>query len=124
MTVPAPVLVGLGGAVGALARYWVGELLADHPASDRFPAPTVAVNVLGTFLLGLLTFAGAGAEATLLVGTGACGAFTTFSSFAFETVRLADDGFVRAAARNAAGTLLLALAGVWIGAAVVAWLAG
>ena len=117
MTVPAPVLVGLGGAVGALARYWVGELLADHPASDRFPAPTVAVNVLGTFLLGLLTFAGAGAEATLLVGTGACGAFTTFSSFSVQTVDAWERGERGLAVGYSLGTLLaaaLALGAAWV----------
>ncbi len=117
LAAPAPVLVGLGGAVGAVARYGVGELLAHHTMADRFLAPTFAVNVLGTFVLGLLTFGGAGSEIVLLVGTGACGAFTTFSSFSMETVEVWARGERGLAASNAIGTLV----GAGI-ALVVAWL--
>jgi CrcB protein len=113
-----PLFVGLGGAAGAVCRHLVSERV------ERATLDTLVVNGLGSLLLGAVLAAPVGLSVELAVGVGFCGAFTTFSSFAFETVRLADDGFVRAAARNAAGTLLLALAGVWIGAAVVAWLAG
>ncbi|MFW5934462.1 MAG: fluoride efflux transporter CrcB [Halolamina sp.] len=112
---PAPILVGLGGGLGATLRYAVGEALADRDAS--FPASTLAVNTLGTFALGLLTFAGAGDDALLLFGTGTCGAFTTFSSFSVETVRAWADGDRALAAGYALGTLVLA--GVALG---IAWL--
>ncbi|WP_079233688.1 CrcB family protein [Halolamina sp. CBA1230] len=115
MIASAPILVGLGGAVGAVLRYAAGELLAD--ADAPFPASTLAVNTLGTFALGLLTFAGAGDEALLLLGTGTCGAFTTFSSFSVETVRAWEGGDRAVAAGYAGGTLVLA--GVALG---IAWL--
>nr|WP_054584638.1 CrcB family protein [Halolamina pelagica] len=112
---PAPILVGLGGALGAVLRYAVGEALAD--ADTAFSASTLAVNTLGTFALGLLTFAGAGDGTVLLLGTGTCGAFTTFSSFSVETVRTWESGDRTVAAGYALGTLVLA------GAALgIAWL--
>jgi len=117
VSVPAPLLVGVGGAAGAVARYLVGQLFASHPASERFPAATLTVNVLGTFLLGLLTFGGAGGEAMLLAGTGACGAFTTFSSFSVQTVDAWERGERGLAAGYALGTL--AAAAVALG---LAWL--
>ena len=112
---PTPLLVGLGGALGATLRYAVGELLTDLDAPAS--ASTLAVNTLGTFALGLLTFAGAGDEALLLLGTGTCGAFTTFSSFSVETVRTWESGRRALAVGYAGGTLVLA------GAALgLAWL--
>jgi len=99
---PPAHLVGVGGAVGAVLRYWVGRRVE----LEGFPAATVVVNVVGSFVLGLVTFLGAGEGATLLVGVGACGAFTTFSSFAFETVRLYETGRRGRALVNGLGNLL------------------
>jgi len=115
--IPAPLLVGLGGAVGAVARFTVGELVDSHPITQNLPSSTLVVNILGTFLLGLLTFGGAGSETMLLVGTGACGAFTTFSSFSVQTVDRWEGGEQVLALGYALGTL--ALAGVALG---IAWL--
>lgn len=81
-------LVGAGGMVGAVLRYLVGE----YVEVEGFPLGTLTVNVVGSFVLGLVTFLGAGDTVTLLVGTGACGSFTTFSSFSFDTVRLWETG--------------------------------
>ncbi|MDZ7701412.1 MAG: CrcB family protein [Halobacteriales archaeon] len=106
-------LVGLGGAAGAVLRYGVSRALAGR----AFPVATLAVNAVGSFALALVTFANAGDAVLLAVGTGACGSFTTFSSFAFETVRLWEGGDRRLAAVNALGNL--AAAGVGIG---LAWL--
>ena len=106
-------LVGLGGAVGAALRYAGGRVLSGH----RFPVATLAVNALGTFVLGLVAYGGAGGDLALAVGVGACGAFTTFSSFAFETVRLAEEGHRARAAANAVGNLVaagLALGLAWL----------
>jgi CrcB protein len=63
------------------------------------------VNVLGSFALAALTFAGAGDDATLLFGTGVCGAFTTFSSFSVDVVGLAENERFGAAAVHALGNL-------------------
>lgn len=105
-------LVGVGGTAGALGRHLVGARL------ERNRADTLAVNVLGSVLLGALVVAPVGESTALAVGTGFCGAFTTFSSFAFETVRLAELGHRREAALYAGGTLLAALAGVAVGGVV------
>lgn len=110
---PPWVLVGAGGAVGALLRYATTTRL-DVAA---FPYGTVAVNVLGSFVLGVLVFSGVGGDALLLAGVGACGSYTTFSSFAHDTVRLAETGRPGRGAVYAFGTLLAAL-----GAVGVAWL--
>ncbi|WP_267639186.1 fluoride efflux transporter CrcB [Haloarchaeobius amylolyticus] len=106
-------LVGVGGAFGAVLRHWVYTRLKRE--GDPVPRATLTVNVLGSFVLGLVTFAGAGGDVALFVGTGACGAFTTFSSFGFETVDRWDSGQRRAATSNAVGTLVLSLAAVAVG---------
>lgn len=113
MNVDPAHLVGTGGAVGALARYAVGELIDD----ERFPAATFTVNVVGSFVLALATFLGANEATLLFVGTGACGSFTTFSSFSVRTIRLWETGDRATAALNAAGTLVAAG-----GAVGLAWL--
>ncbi|WP_370516757.1 fluoride efflux transporter CrcB [Salarchaeum sp. JOR-1] len=117
MDVPPAHLVGAGGALGALARYYAGVLVPE----SEFPRSTLAVNVVGSFALGLLTFANASEPWLLLLGTGACGAFTTFSSFAYETVRLVERGHPRLAAANATLNLLGSFAAVgvaWAAASV------
>ena len=111
---PPAFLVGLGGALGALARYAVDVALGGGRRS------TFAVNVLGSVALGAIV-ASAPSDATLaLAGTGFCGAFTTFSTFAFETVRLFETGERRRALANAAVNLAGALAAVWVGSALAA----
>jgi CrcB protein len=104
------VLVGLGGVAGALARHLLGERI------DRRTGDTLAVNVAGSFLLGFLTAGPFGTTLTLALGVGFCGAFTTFSTFAFETVRLAEEGEVRRAVANGAANLVGALVAVGLGA--------
>lgn len=106
-------LVGIGGALGAILRTVVGEVIDI----DAYPASTFVVNVVGSFCLAALTAAGAGDNLTLLLGTGACGAFTTFSSFAVETVRLWETGERAVAVFNAAANLVgsgLAIALAWL----------
>ncbi|MFC6836670.1 fluoride efflux transporter CrcB [Halomarina ordinaria] len=101
-------LVGLGGVLGAVARYLVTEAVDV----EGLPLGTVLVNVLGSFVLGALTFAGAGDDLLLALGTGACGSFTTFSSFSVQTVELWAGGDRLRAFANAFGTLLAALGAV------------
>ena len=85
VTVEPAHLVGTGGAIGALCRHYVTSMVDI----EGFPLGTLTVNVVGSFVLGLVTFAGLGSDILFLVGTGACGSFTTFSSFSFDTVSTA-----------------------------------
>lgn len=106
--VAGPLAVGAGGVAGALARWYLSGMLGGGPRG------TLAVNVLGSFALGWLAAAGVSGDASLLAAVGFCGAFTTFSSFAVETVRLAEESPKRAAA-NAAANLVAALLAVGLG---------
>lgn len=110
-----PVLVGLGGAAGALFRYGVGRLVGDR----SFPWATLVVNALGSFVLGVVVVAGLDEGALLLLGVGFCGAFTTFSSFSVQTVALWERGHRGLAAVNAASNLVVSLVAFYGG-----WLIG
>ncbi|MFS0705034.1 fluoride efflux transporter CrcB [Cellulomonas sp. 179-A 9B4 NHS] len=118
-------LLALAGGLGAAARFVVDGLVRGQVRTS-FPWGTVLVNVSGSLLLGVLTGAAAagaiGPTALVVAGTGFCGGFTTFSTATVETVRLAQDGEVRRAMLNAAGTLAAcvaaAAAGVALGASL------
>jgi len=107
----AAVLVGLGGSVGAVGRHAVGLRVEGRRS-------VVAVNALGSLALGVLLAAPLGSAATLFAAVGFCGAFTTFSSFAVETVSAAADGDNRAAVEFAVANLAAALPAFLVGAAV------
>ena len=108
-------LVGAGGALGALARHWVYTRLS----SDRFPAATLTVNVVGSFVFAWAIFSGASESTVQLVGIGACGAFTTFSTFSVETLQLWERGDRRLAVLNASANLVLSLVGIGLAWAVL-----
>jgi CrcB protein len=118
--VPPAVLVGTGGAIGAMSRYAIGQWLLH----ERFPIGTLTVNVVGSFVLGLVTFAGLSTETVLFVGVGACGSFTTYSSFSFETVRLWETGDRLRASVYAFGTLGLCLVAAGTGMLCATLLSG
>jgi CrcB protein len=106
-------------AVGAPARYLLDRVVQDATGGE-FPWGTCAINISGSFLLGVLSGLGLyhafAADARLVLGTGFCGAYTTFSTFTFETVRLAERGRTAGALRNVVvntgGGLLAAAAGL------------
>jgi CrcB protein len=83
-------LVLLGGAVGAPVRY-LTDVSVQRLHGTVFPWGTWTVNVVGSFVLGVVAAAGPDWLVTL-AGTGFCGALTTFSTFGFETVRLVEEG--------------------------------
>ncbi|MFE5580586.1 fluoride efflux transporter CrcB [Kitasatospora sp. NPDC056531] len=120
-------LVVVGAMVGAPLRY-----LTDRAVQSRhdsvFPWGTFTVNVFGCLVLGLLAGAVAAGAASshvqLLVGTGFCGALTTYSTFSYETLRLAESGAVRYAVANVAGSLVAGLAAVYAGAELASALWG
>jgi len=111
-------LVGFGGVAGAVARHLVEATVVSELRD------TLAVNVLGSLLLGAVMAAPVGEGATLLVGVGFCGAFTTFSTFALETVLLADRGEGRQAAGFAVANLVGAVAAVLVGSFIAGTVAG
>ncbi len=111
-------LVALGAAVGAAAR-WLVDRSVQSRHTSVFPWGTFVVNVLGSLLLGVLLGARSAPDLVLVLGTGFCGGFTTFSTFSFETVVLAGEG--RAAV--ARGYVLASLA-AGLGAAYLGWWLG
>jgi len=115
-------LVVLGALVGAPLRY-LTDLFVQSKHDTVFPWGTLAVNAAGSLVLGVVAGAvSAGAPAWLgtLVGTGFCGALTTFSTFGFETLRLVEEGSLVEGLLNAGASLLVgfvACAGGWVLAA-------
>lgn len=99
------VLFVLGAGIGAPLRYVIDTEVTLR-AGGALPVGTLAVNVIGSTVLGALTALGnqgiGGDDLDLALGTALCGALTTFSTFAFETVRLLEDGRVRTAAATVA----------------------
>jgi CrcB protein len=113
----------LAAGIGAPARYLLDGWVQDHRAG-AFPWGTFAVNITGCLVLGTLTglalYHGVDATTRTIVGTGGLGAYTTFSTFSFETVRLAEEGAVDEALRNAVGTFVVGLAAAAAGLALTA----
>lgn len=114
-------LLALAGAVGAPARYVVDAWLDDR-FEGAFPWGTLAVNVAGSLLLGVLVGLDRTGELTgrayVVLGAGFCGSFTTFSTHAVESVRLGEDGALCLASVNVVGTLLTCLAAGALGIAL------
>ena len=112
-------LVGAGGFVGAVLRFWVSATTARWTLPSQFPWGTFIVNVAGCLLIGLLLgwMAGrAGLEQMRLVFiVGLLGSFTTFSTFGFESVRLLEQGRAGAFVVNVGGQLVLGLLAVAVG---------
>jgi CrcB protein len=111
-------LVALGAAIGAPLRF-----LTDRAVQARhdtvFPWGTFAVNVAGCLVLGVLTGAvtagAASSQVQLFVGTGLCGALTTYSTFSYETLRLVEDGAKLYAAVNVIASVVAGLGAVFVG---------
>ena len=87
------IYIAIGGAVGAVARYWVSRLFAAIFSGTLFPLATLIINVVGSFFLGLLFSYLLSHHVTekawqLFLTTGLLGGFTTFSAFSVETIRL------------------------------------
>ncbi|HTE50254.1 MAG TPA: fluoride efflux transporter CrcB [Kofleriaceae bacterium] len=120
--------VGFGGMVGSVARYLLSSWLL-RALGPVFPFGTLAVNLIGSFLLGALMWIGLhtvsiGPAAQLGLTTGVMGGFTTYSTFNFDTLRLVQERAWVLAGLNVAVTLFGCLAAGWLGWAGAAWILG
>jgi CrcB protein len=118
-------IIGCGGFVGAIARYGISGWVQNW-SGERFPAGTLAVNVLGCFLLGALMALvherqQVGDSMRAFVGVGLLGAFTTFSTFGHETVELLQDARWWLGGAYVAGNVVIGLAAVLLGRVVMLW---
>jgi len=114
-------LVALGGALGSVARLWLGIQVAGL-IGVRFPWGTILVNILGSFVIGFVAmFTGPGGrvpapvEAQAFVMVGLCGRFTTFSAFSLQTLELARAGRLLDAGANVVLSITLCLGAVVFG---------
>ena len=114
MSAPVLLAVGLVGGLGAIARFLLDGAVGRRLGRE-LPFGTLAVNLTGAFLLGVLSTAALSDTAYRIAGTGFIGAYTTFSTWMLETHRLAEDGRMRAAALNIAVSLALGLPIAWLG---------
>jgi len=113
--------IGLGGALGSMGRHWCNGLVA-RLAGVNFPWGTLAINVLGSLVIGLAssTMGSAGRWPTTVtaqqfVMVGICGGYTTFSSFSLQTLALIQGHQLGAALANILLSVVLCLVAVWLG---------
>ena len=121
MDISKIIAVGLGGFLGAVGRYWISGLA--QKLSDRFPLGTLSVNLLGSFILGLLATLFlekmiVNQELRLFLLVGLLGAFTTYSTFSFETLNLMRGGEWMFAGLNILANLVGTLIAVWAGVSI------
>ena len=109
--------VALGAAVGAPTRYLVDRWTRSR-AGSGFPWGTLLVNVVGSFLLGFLTALPADPGVAALLGTGFCGALTTYSTFGYETMGLVRAGTRRRALAYVCASVTMGVAAAYAGAAL------
>ncbi|MDX6664844.1 MAG: fluoride exporter [Solirubrobacteraceae bacterium] len=109
--------IGLLGGCAAVARFLVDAAVSAR-AAGRFPAGTFVVNLSGSLLLGLLTGLTLSGNTLLLLGSGVIGSYTTFSTWVFETHRLAEDGDRLPAAANVVLSLVLGVGAAALGRAI------
>ena len=118
-------LVMIGASIGAPSRWLLDQTISSRNAR-AFPLGTWTINIIGSLLLGFIVAASAFGPATVtlvaLAGTGFCGGFTTFSTFGFETIRLAEEGSPFEAGLNVVSSLAVGLvaaaAGGYLGQAI------
>ena len=115
------VLIGLGGAVGSNARYWIGLWFRAQPWAQEYTWGTFVVNVSGSLLLGVVAglFKDKTGPGFLLLGTGFCGGYTTFSTFSMEVAEAIQKGRWDLAALYAGSSVVAGLVAFAAGAALI-----
>lgn len=113
------VMVGIGGCLGAIARFWLGGLIYQKMGT-RFPYGTFVINISGCFLVGFMVTVltertHLNANWRYLIPVGFIGAYTTFSTFEFETLAALRDGQLLVAALNVALSVVVGFIAVWLG---------
>jgi CrcB protein len=116
-------LVALGAAVGAPLRYLADRMIQARHTST-FPWGTFTVNMAGSLLLGYLIGLPVAPWMSALLGTGFCGALTTYSTFSFETLRLVREGDRMLATTYALGSVLAGLGAAYAGLLLASGAAG
>lgn len=116
---PHSVLVAIGGVVGCLCRFWL-SVWVQNATGGVFPTGTLTVNIIGSFILGLvMTLAIVrellSPELRIMLSVGFCGGFTTMSSFSYETLLLLESGYTGTALLNIALSIVACLTAVWLG---------
>jgi CrcB protein len=115
-------LIAFGGALGSMARYWVGSTIAGR-VGTKFPYGTFVINITACAIIGfLLTFLAKRAELNpawgFLVSVGFVGSYSTFSTYEWETLSTIRSGAFLLAALYAVSSLILGLAAVWAGSRI------
>ena len=121
--------VGLGSAIGGILRFWLSGLLAATKLGATFPLGTLFVNVTGSLAIGFFSTL-TNPDGRLMVSPtartffmiGICGGYTTFSSFSLQTLNLINDGEWLRAGANIFLSVILCLAGVWLGHALAGYM--
>ncbi len=116
-------LVGIGGFIGSILRYTISGYVQQSTKSISFPFGTLAVNVIGCFIIGFLAQLAESrgvftSESRLFVFVGILGGFTTFSSFGNETLNLTRDSQIMNALANIGANVVIGLFAVWLGRTV------
>ena len=109
------------GGLGALARFLIDGAI-DERISGGFPAGTFAINISGSLLLGLLAGLALSGDALVLAGSATLGSYTTFSTWMFESHRLAEDADLKGAALNVLASLAIGIGAAALGHAIGAQL--
>lgn len=116
------ILVGIGGFIGSISRYLVGLLPIE--TGSGFPIKTLAINIPGSFLIGVIAVLaskdkGLNPQIALMLRTGICGGFTTFSTFAFESADLMKNGQMMTAFIYICLSMILGVSAVFAGQIIV-----